>query len=383
MANKPVIDSSASKPFDMNNGKLIKYTWDGGGIIPDTVRFRILNPKTEKVLHIEEQDFNSYTFTIAAGGYNVLVNGSSYLVDVQVEYTQNETTIVSDFSEKVIIYCYSAPTMELTGLPETNPIEITQPSVTIGINYTQGENDDLNAFNYVLYDSNKIELLASQTFTNKNKQYSFYGLEDNKVYYLRANGVSIHGQLADTGYVEINVNLSGSGSSSLLEVKNNKCYGNIYIATNIDTQGYYNERSFVVDDPLGSQGDYILDASNGYIAYNEGVLIRGDFSSKVTFRSPTPNDRVIYFKDGNNIISVRYMVMKDWDNITPLYAYFLLEVMNNGVVNDYATEHFTPLDSNTTVDLALSRKKESYQEGDKTRYYNSYSIHAKIGGVIY
>lgn len=418
---KPILDASVKEPFDVSNGTVIKFKYNGN--IPESCNFKILHPNTRVVIHSEENVTSSdkYSCIIPAGGFGGdISNGNSYLFTLCVNYyDDNHRFISSPWSDETLIYCYTTPTMTLINLPDRQgeqPIEITSPTITIGINYVCGEGndkDDLNQFNYYVYKVNDTTnpILSSGTFTDVNTMYTIYGLDNNKLYYLRACGLSKFNRFVDTGLVPIVTHLGDAGDSSILSVENNKCEGNILVSTNIDTQGYFTERAPIVyydpdpssyqpghsydtdhpSDPAHIWTEYHLDATpqsgsaSGYVCYTKGVLINGDFSGKVTFGQPSEGDRVFYFKCDpeqsiyvDNEITARYMVIKGLDGITITGAYLLLEVRKDGVVNNYTTGIFPKLTKYDIVDMSVGRKLISEVESGAIKCYYSYEIACKI-----
>lgn len=393
---KPVFKQSVvSKPFNAFDGTTIPFEWNGETPIKNT--YKIMDSNTREVLYQSPGETTSEKRCyIPDGGLDgAISNGHNYLFTACVSYRQNGRTVTSAWSDEAKIYCYSAPSISLTNLPPKegdNPIRITVQTITIGIDYTCGQGDDtdeLNHFKYIIYDANKNELASSNTFTDKTELYTIYGLDDGKIYFLRAVGTSVHGQNVDTGYVDIVIHLNSSSTSTNINVENNKCEGNILVSSNINVQDFYRERANIVTG-TGFWSRYYLEARpNGYVCYYKGFKINGDISGKTTFAEPTPCDRVFYYKDEDNSeITARYMLIKGLDNTTVIGAYFLLEVKQvksttvdvyvTDVMNNYATDTFTPLTANDIVDLAISRELVSYVDNGVAKYYNSYKIGCKI-----
>lgn len=397
---KPVLVGNVSKPFDVQNGVLIPFQFNG---VPINNTYQILDSNNRVLYERTENPCSEYRYEIPNYGLpETISNGHKYLFKGKVSYNNNGAIVESSWSDTAMIYCYSLPSISLTNIPAQQgeqPIEINVPTITVGINYTTGtapDIDDLNLFKYSIYNADKVLLKASESYKDKTQMYPFYGLDNNKIYYLRVVGTTVHGQTVDTGYVPIFIRLGSAGSSSVFSVENNKCEGNILVSTNIDTQGYYKEREGIIyydssthqDDPAHIwQGYFLNTLPNGYVCYTKGFYINGKFASKVTFGQPLPTDRVFYFKDTNdNEIAARYIVVKALDNTTVIGAYFLLEVVNTidasgvtmkKVINNYATDIFPALTNYDLVDLSINRDKIYYQEG-RTEFYYSYTIKAKI-----
>lgn len=405
MANsiKPVFrDEDVSKPFDAQLGTAIPFTWNGTPPVSNT--YRILNTETRAVIHEGEDLSRESICHIPDGGLDGKIsNGNNYLFTMRVNYMENGVEKHSSWSDQKIIHCLTKPTVKLTNLPERHgeeAIEITVPTITVGIEYTCGEGsdtDNLNQFKYIVYDANHNSILASQTYTDISKMYTIYGLDNNKIYFIGVYGVSVYGQdVSDE--VKIVTHLGNAGNASVLSVVNNKCDGNILVGTDIDTQSYYKEREGIIyyppghdfpDDPQHIWDGYFLNTlPNGYVCYTKGFYINGDFSAKVTFGQPLEPDKVFYLKDtSGNEITVRYMLVKSLDNVTVTGAYFLLEVANivtvenvpiQRIVNNYATGIFPKLTTSDLVDLSVGREKVGYLVGGATKYYYSYQIRAKI-----
>jgi hypothetical protein len=102
---------------------------------------------------------------------------------------------ISQDSNSVAFYCYSAPTITLTNKPSTNIVGSS--SYTFGATYDQAQDELLNYLVYTLYDSIGVEISNSGNLYNANIppvtfQYTFGGFENNTTYKLQVKAVSIN-----------------------------------------------------------------------------------------------------------------------------------------------------------------------------------------------
>lgn len=347
---KPIISKTISS-FDKNLGTKIPFSW--GGTTPKGNTIYFYNAQNQMVYenYMETPElYNSIPANV-----ETLVNGEAYSIQIKVTDKYNND---SELSDKVFLYCYSTPVFTIGNINDGQ--KITQPTIDIYINYSQAESEELNSYQYYLYNYNKQLINTSDVYYDINYIYKIYGLTNN-IYYIRAVGQTVNRIDVDTGYIRFEVEYNNIPSSTIFNAENIYRQGNIKLSTNIISQNY--ETNNATFDSYG------VDIINGYVSYNNGVLINGDFSSKFTFKNPKPFCKIISFKNNNDDeISIRYMLDKLQEEATQ--AYFLLEVKNKNSVNNCTSKSFDIL-SSEEVNLVINRKD------------NIFDMQAKIKEVLY
>lgn len=193
-----------------------------------------------------------------------LENGRQYTIQIQVFDSANHS---SALSEPVLFYCYSSPAFALNDFE--NPY--SSSSIRLNVTYAQDEGEELKAYQYLVYDYNKIQLCKSDVYYTSGSSYLYYGLENNREYYVRCIGETVHGFILDTGYKKVSVSYNTIPSNILFQLKNHKYSGYISIDTNMTVIGYDVEN----ENYLFSDGSVTL--WDNSITYNGGFRVDDDF----------------------------------------------------------------------------------------------------------
>lgn len=159
---------------------------------------------------------------------------SPYYIKVKVKIKSSEE--YGELSDPVLFYCHQKPTLRFEDLNESTINEINTSSYRFNLifSYIEEQGENLNSYQYHLYDSNKKLLDESKTFYDEiNNMYSVDGLDAGNIYYIRGTGETINGYFLDTGYIELSINYSVDKNTILLEVKNNYKEGTIEVVNNI------------------------------------------------------------------------------------------------------------------------------------------------------
>lgn len=254
--------------FDANDSYTFTFTYFGSQavknqlVIRDNVTNEIVYDKTINSMRLSHEIKSEEP---------ILENGKTYNVQVKVFNANDEE---SNFSEQKIFTCHSIPTLSFSNIG--NDKVVTMLNLTCYLSFVQNEQDKLKSFRYYLYDSIKKEILSSETFySTDNMVYTYYDLNDNTTYYIRATGNTSYGFDVDTGYVRIQTKSEMAENNISFIANNNN--GRIYISSNIVTL------------------DYELD-NNNYVLEN-GYLTLVDNS--ITYKISNNNDFSIILKVNN------------------------------------------------------------------------------------
>ena len=118
---------------------------------------------------------------------NKLQNGSSYKLHV---CTKNSSGSLSQFSDWVVVNCYSNPIIDITNI-EDGGIYNNQDCIPQG-NYIQAEDDPLQYYRYILYDSNMLVLIRTDMLRDRLLTYQFAKLKNNTIYTIELQATTKH-----------------------------------------------------------------------------------------------------------------------------------------------------------------------------------------------
>lgn len=260
---KPVIRNI--EPFDANVGTTISFVYSGNQ--PYMNRIVIFDALDMSRIHFGDLAYHDETtrqlkHTVPAG---VLENGKQYAMTVQCFDNVGEPSAVSD---KVFFWALSSPTFLFNNFES----EVKSSSISLEILYSQKENEDLSQIQFYLYDINKIQLSTSGIIYDSEKmRYTFSGLENTTIYYVRAIGQTSHGINVDTGYQQIFVKFENPNSYAMIYANED--------SNGTGTVNYYTNISII----RPTRNDYVIE--DGYlilngdsITYNTGFEIDENFT---------------------------------------------------------------------------------------------------------
>ena len=228
-------------------------------------RIVITDNETSNVVYDKTEDSMRLYATIPA---NTLTPGKQYLAQVQVYDIDGN---YSNLSDAALFYCFTTPTLSFVRISDNDVYR--NASIQLTLSYSQAQNEEIKNYQFVLYTEDKIVLTSSNVFySSALSSYTFYGLQNNTKYYVRAYGETINGMQMDTGYVAINIQYERIPANIGFYIQNIYDKGYISIETNILSVGYETEN----DNYEFVDGCLIL--KNNSLTYNEGFEITGDFS---------------------------------------------------------------------------------------------------------
>lgn len=198
--------------------------------------------------------------TIPAG---TLTAGRQYMIQIQVFDADGNK---SNLSEEILFYCFSTPLFRLETIADPH----RSASITLSLSYAQSENEALKSHQYLLYDQNKLPISSSPMYYAASS-HTFYGLANNKSYYVRCVGETVHGFLLDTGYSILNVVYHTIPANILFDLKNHPEFGYISLTTNLTIIGYETEN----DNFSFKDGSVTL--WDNSVTYQGGFRVEGDF----------------------------------------------------------------------------------------------------------
>ena len=270
-------------PFDANNPYEITLLWNG-------------NRAHANRIMIQDYETNATVFDDTVSSFELkhiipahtLQNGKKYTVQAQTYDVEN---IPSALSGKVLFYTFATPDFYFADLPE-DPV-ITNSSFTADIHYYSDNWEAINKYVFYLYDASKKQLLKSNEMTdNKDISYTYKGLDNNTVYYVRCAGITVNGMELDTSYVKITVKYENPNTYARIYATPLPSQGCIQVATNLIIIQYNGTDSFEYIDGM-------IDLRDKTLYYNEGFLIEDDFTVIIRGTNLWQNAELFKMSNGN------------------------------------------------------------------------------------
>lgn len=249
-------------PFDANKDYEISILWTGNRAYAN--RIIIYDNKTNAVVY--EDMVSSYVLKHTIPAYT-LVNNQQYTIQAQIYDSEN---IPSALSNKVLFHTFTTPDFYFEGL-SANPV-ISNSSFPAAVHYHSDDWEDISKYVFYLYDASKKLLMKSDEMTDSfDIRYTYRGLDNNTVYYLRCAGVTVNGMELDTGYVEITVKYENPNTYARIYATPVPSQGCIQVATNLIIIQYDGTDRFEYMDGM-------IDLRDKTLYYDEGFLIEDDFT---------------------------------------------------------------------------------------------------------
>lgn len=196
-----------------------------------------------------------------------LTNGKKYIIQAQV---YDEENIPSALSNKVIFYTFKRPEFYFEDLSDNTVIE--NSSFTATIHYRSEDWEDISKYVFYLYDASKKQLLQSNEMTDSfDISYTYKGLENNTDYYIRCAGVTVNGMELDTGYKKVTIKYENPNTYARIYATPLPSQGCIQLSTNLIIVQYNGTDNF-------EYADSMIDLRDKTLYYNEGFLIKDDFT---------------------------------------------------------------------------------------------------------
>lgn len=278
---KPII--MKIQPFDANKDYEISLSWMGNRAHAN--RIIIYDNETNAVVFDDMVSTFSLKHTIPA---YTLKNSKRYYVQAQTYDVEN---IPSALSDKVLFYTFATPDFYFKDL-ETNPI-ITNSSFAATVHYYSDDWEEISKYVFYLYDASKKQLLKSNEMTDDyDISYTYKGLDNNTVYYVRCVGVTVNGMELDTGYVEITVKFENPNTYARIYATPLPSQGCIQVATNLIIIQYNGTEEFEYIDGM-------IDLRDKTLYYDEGFLIEDDFTVIIRGMNLWQNADIFKMNNGN------------------------------------------------------------------------------------
>lgn len=325
-------------PFDATKDYEISLLWSGNRAHAN--RIIICENETNNVVFNDMVSSFSLKHTIPA---YTLKNNQRYTIQAQVYDVEN---IPSALSNKVLFYTFSTPDFYFEDLSE-NPI-IANSSFTATVHYYSDDWEDVSKYIFYLYDATKKQLIQSSEMTDSyDISYTYKGLDNNTVYYVRCVAVTVNGMELDTGYVEITVKYENPNTYARIYATPLPSQGCIQVSTNLIIIQYNGTDEFEYIDGM-------IDLREKTLYYDEGFLIEDDFT--VIIRGMNLWQQAELLKMSNGIFGLTLS--------SHIYQEGKLRfrlIVPNGVSNYLLYSDEQVFDNKDMVTIVIRRKNNVYQ----------------------
>lgn len=333
---KPIIQRIS--PFDATKDYEITLSWMGNRSYAN--RIFVYDYETNSLVFDDTVSSFSLTHIIPA---NTLQNNKKYVVQAQTYDVEN---VPSALSNKVLFYTFATPDFYFEDLSD-NPV-ISNSSLTATIHYYSDDWEDISKYTFYLYDATKKQLLASNEMTdNYDISYTYKGLDNNTVYYIRCVGVTVNGMELDTGYVEITVKYEDPNVYARIYATPIPSRGCIQVSSNLIIIQYNGTDTFEYIDGM-------IDLRDKTLYYDEGFLIEKDFTVIIRGINLWQTADIFKMSNGNHGLTLSSRIYQE-DKLK-----FRLMVPNG--VNHYLLYSKELVFNNSDmVTIILRRKNNVYQ----------------------
>lgn len=250
-------------PFDPSTAYNIEFVYQDNQSVKN--RAVITDNSTGSIVYDSTQPSMRLFHTLPA---NTLIAGKKYLVQIQVFDADNNS---SNLSDSVLFLCLSTPRFSFNNL--ANGTVYKSATIDLELLYSQFENEQLKNYQFIQYDASRVQMNASNVlYTKDNLTYTFYGLDNNSTYYFRAVGETQNGIPLDTGYIEINVQLTISPIDAAIQLENDYKDGVVRLIFNI------RDIHYILEGDDYSFSDGMVTLNNTSLTYDEGFSAPDNFS---------------------------------------------------------------------------------------------------------
>ena len=352
---RPTLNSTAA--FDATKQHTFTFNVIGGTQVVAN-QLVIRNNITNEIVYTEKQETYKYEHIVNAGKLTNGVYYNAVLITFDAQGNESQASIPIQF------YCYTAPIIQFTNIPASGIIQ--NASFNFEFLYTQTENERLNSYVVNLYNSAKVLLSTSSVIYVSNGMppyagnYLFSGFENNTVYFIELNGVTINGTVVSTGFLQFSVNYIQPDLFSLLELSNNCNGGYITLKSNIILiEGSSNPTPPVFID----NKEVNLTDSASWVDYNSGYNVSNNFLARAWVRKPTPYSTLIKFSNADGqTIDIRFMEGYEYADGDVMKAYIEVVVTSISGRNYYIYSNYVPiLADDKYYTIWLTRVNNIYQ----------------------
>lgn len=326
------------QPFDANYDYEISISWTGNRAYANRIIIR--DNETNSVVFDDTISTFALKHTIPA---YTLTNGKKWVIEAQV-YDEENTP--SSLSEKTLFYTFATPDFYFENIPEGG--NVTDTSFTASVYYFSSDWENISSYRFYLYDASRKVLLESNTFSDDiNISYTYRGLDNNTVYYIRCVGVTVNGMSIDTGYVEINVRYANPNDYARIYTTALPNQGCVQVASNLIIVQYNGTDEFEYVDGM-------IDLRDKTLYYDEGFLIEDDFTLLIRGKNLWQTADILKMNNDNIGLSLSSRIYTDGKLRFQL-------LVPNGISNYLLYSDALSFTNNDILTIAIRRKDNIYQ----------------------
>lgn len=285
--------------FDAAVGADIPFAYDGEQVFGNELV--IMDNATGEQVYSKRVDWMKMVHTISAG--SGLQNGKYYACKVRV---YNKAGDASSWSSLRSFYCFTTPVFNFTNMASGQILENSE--FTLQMRYVQAENEPLNTYNVILYNSSRVQMSKSATlYGTSDLEYSLHDLADATQYYVRCLGETLNGMVADSGYIPFSVKYIVPTYWAYVDLTNNQNDGTVRISSNIRTiEGKYTgdgEPAFIDDNKID------LRLNGNRVLFHDGFAVQGNFTIKMLANDLVDGETILTLTDKDGVtVNLQYIV---------------------------------------------------------------------------
>lgn len=323
-------------PFDATKDYEITLSWMGNRAHAN--RIIIYDNDTNAVVFDDMVSSFELKHTIPA---HTLQNNKKYVIQAQTYDVEN---LPSALSNKVLFYTFATPDFYFENL-ENSTIE--NSTFTANVHYYSENFENISKYIFYLYDASKKQLLKSNEKIDKyDISYTYKGLDNNTVYYIRCVGVTVNGMELDTGYVQITVKFENPNTYARIYATPIPSQGCIQVATNIIIIQYNGTENFEYINGM-------IDLRNKTLYYNEGFLIEKDFTVIIRGMNLWQNADIFKMSNGLGLTLSSHIYTNNKLRFKLLVP--------NGICNYLLYSDGLTFTNNDMITIAIRRKNNIYK----------------------
>lgn len=323
-------------PFDPKEEYTVSFSYSDNQSVKNYAI--IQDAETYDTVYSEYQLGMSLTHIIPGG---ILTAGKKYVIQIQV-FDVDENS--SNLSDQMPFYCYSTPVFELGNVESL----VKNSSISPSVIYSQSEGEIIRSFQFFLYDQSKVVINSSSIYYSlDSNSYTFYSLENEKTYYVRATGETESGMLLDTGYTQFATSYEMIPATTVFALENNYFSGYITITSNIK------DIKYTATGYTFENGTLIID--NGFLEYNDGFVLDEDVYIRMLIKQ-IPVGTFLQTNDKGIILSLMKICDLFYIELR-VGKYILYKQVDAVLVSD---DQYALVESGNPIYMEIIRKDDVY-----------------------
>lgn len=209
-----------------------------------------------------------------------LSNGTTYYCRLRVRFSDNT---YSEWSSNVVFQCLSTPSISIN----ISSGQIIQNSnYEVVVTYSQAQNEELNEWKLILYDSESVELLSTDyIYATSSMNYNLTGLENAKQYQIEIQYITVHGMTGTTGKITFSVEYVQPSTFVTTEVENICNEGQVRIKSNlisVDGTASPTPPTYIDDKEVDLTINKVVDGTENNVLNGNDVLLTYSDMSDLT-----------------------------------------------------------------------------------------------------